>query len=179
MPITSPRCHPCFGPVGYTWEIPKTPSLGWSDLLEWRSELRRTAFPLFGRSVRNGHDEGHRRVSRGNRKMRRTKCMAWGVERPRLLQGHLSPSTPVSNLQALWTPDRLTFLYRFITEAWSAGLLSPCLTSPFAGERVWGENSKLLIIAGCSWRPVPVQEPTQNHLIRAEDLQSPGEFQGI
>lgn len=38
-------------------------------------------------------------------------------------------------------------------------------------------NSKLLIMTWSSWKPAPTQEPTKNHLIRAED--APGNSKGL
>ena len=96
MPITSPGYHPCFWPMGYRLEVPKSPSLVLINLLEWLTELRETFYLLDHWFIIQGYNLGTARWKRCTRQGMWEQ--AWSFHAP--LTVPLSQSTLFTNSKA-------------------------------------------------------------------------------
>ena len=96
MPVTSPGYHPCFWPMGYRLEVPKTPSLVLINLLEWLTKLRETFYLLDHWFIIKGYNSGRARWK---------KCMEQNIGKGYRASRHatLSKSPCVHQQDALWS----------------------------------------------------------------------------
>lgn len=150
--------------LGHKSEVPTTPSLGVSDLLDCLPKPKKTVYLLL-----LIYDKGHiKEYNRPDEDVHRVRSgRVWVQE---LLFLWLSCIDVFANPEAFWNPHLGRVCGGVLTQARSIINSISSLSSLKNGG--WGlepESFKLLIMPWAFWWPAAIQEPTKSHLIRTKD----------